>query len=315
MSDQWIRKSQLVAGNGQTNLDLSEFRFTFQTRNADTEAPNTAHIRVYNLRPDTANRIGTEYNEILLQAGYEQGKFGVIFAGTIVQTITGKERNVDSFVDIFVADGDLWYNNSFINKTLAAGATQREIINAVVETPAPNYQLRFSSDAPGIIGEAQGVKNALSRGKVMFGLSRKYATDWATTNGFRWSIQGGEFVPVPITGYRPGEAVVLSSDTGLIGVPFATEGGITVRALLNPLIRIGCLVQIAQSDITRYTQQQFGLSYSQIPAATPTTKAGLYRVMTAEFEGDTRGQPWYVDMVCLAVDATASPNDSVQPAG
>jgi hypothetical protein len=287
---------------------LSQFRFTFQTRNSDRATPNTAHIRVYNLKPETVRKIGTEYKEVLLQAGYETGKFGAIFFGTIVQTITGKERNVDTFVDIFAADGDLWHNNSFINKTIAAGATQKDIINAVVNTSGPDYPLKYSSDAPGIIGGAQGVQNALSRGKVLFGLSRKYATDWATTNGFRWSIQNGEFVPVPIAGYRPGEAVVLNSSSGLIGVPEATEGGVNVRALLNPLIRIGCLVQIAQNDIVRYIQQQNGLSFGSgsPPAATPTTEAGFYRVMTAEFEGDTRGQPWYVDMVCLAVDISAS---------
>lgn len=166
-------------------------------------------------------------------------------------------------------------------------------------------------------GAAQGVANALSRGKVLFGMARTYAADWARTNGLRWSIQNGELVAVPITGYRPGEAVILSSTTGLIGVPRATYGGVTVRALLNPLIRIGCLVQIAQADISQIAYQRYGLSYAKgaAPSATPTTAAGFYRVMQAEFVGDTRGQDWYVDMICLAVDISADRMKSVSASG
>jgi hypothetical protein len=37
--------------------------------------------------------------------------------------------------------------------------------------------------------------------------------------------------------------------------------------------------------------------------------------MTAEFQGDTRGQEWYVDMICLAVDVSANDQGkSVAPA-
>lgn len=344
MSDQWIRKAQLLVGDGTTFVDLSELRFRFQTENADSQTPNTLYLRVYNLSKKTVAMIGREYSTIILQAGYQTGRYGQIFFGSIKQAEVGKERNVDSYVDIWAADGDIWYNGAFLNKTLAAGATQDDIVSAIVNAPlagnltpgpvevrqpdgtfksvesAPNNgsaPLKLSTDAPGIIGAAQGVANTLSRGKVMFGMSRDYARDWAEKNGLRWSIQSGEFVVVPITGYRPGEAVVLSSTTGLIGVPRATYGGVTVRALLNPLIRIGCLVQIAQDDISRITSQQIGLSYAKgaVPSATPTTSAGFYRVMQAEFVGDTRGQDWYVDMICLAVDISADPMKSVSASG
>ncbi|WP_250865600.1 phage protein [Caballeronia sp. INSB1] len=329
MSDQWIRKASLLVGDGKTFLDLSELRFRFETQNSDKQTPNTLHVRIYNLSKQTAAKIGREYSTIILQAGYQQGKFGAIFFGSIKQTETGKESNVDSFVDVWAADGDIWYNGALLNQTLAAGSTQHDIVNAIVKAQAPGgsqstdaaspagHSMKLATDAPGIIGAAQGVANTLSRGKVLFGLARDYARDWARNNGLRWSIQNGELTVVPITGYRPGEAVVLSSTTGMIGIPVATEGGVTVRALLNPLIRIGCLVQIAQADINQITSQQHGLSYAQNaqPAATPTTAAGFYRVMQAEFSGDTRGQEWYVDMICLAVDVSAPADASVAVAG
>lgn len=322
MSNQFGRKATLIVSTGTAGLDLSEMRFKFSTENQDTEQPNKMYVRVYNLSAATAKRISAnEFTTISLQAGYENGNYGIIFTGTIKQAATGRERNVDSYVDIWAADGDDWYNFAVINQPIKAGQTPQQTIDAIVGASSVNgtAPLKFASDASGLIeGAGLGLAKTLSRGKVLFGMSRDYARDWCKTNGFRWSIQNGEFTLVPNTGYRPGEAVVLSSTTGLIGVPEATNGGVKVRALLNPLIRIGCLVQIQQSDISHITMQQQGLSYNQanLPSATVTTAQGFYRVMQAEFSGDTRGNDWYVDLICLAVDVTApNQNESVAAAG
>lgn len=316
--NQFGRKANLIVSTGTQGLDLSQFRFTFRTTNSDAQTPNTLYVRVYNLSPQTVAKIGTEFGTVTLQAGYEDGNFGIIFQGSIKQTATGRERNVDSYVDIWAADGDEWANFSVISQSIVAGQTPQQVITAITGAASSNGTppIKFADDANGLIaGSAAGTAQALSRGKVLFGMSRDYARDWANKYGFRWSIQNGKFVLVPITGYRPGEAVVLSSTTGLIGVPEATQDGVRARALLNPLIRIGCLVQIAKSDINQITTQQQGLKYDAA-IATVVTAAGFYRVMVAEFSGDTRGQEWYVDLVCLAVDVSAgNPTQSVAASG
>jgi hypothetical protein len=323
MANQFGRKASLIVSTGTVGLDLSQLRFKFKTANSDAQTPNTLYVRIYNLAPETVARIGTfgraEFSTITLQAGYESS-YGIIFQGTIKQIETGRERNVDNYLDIWAADGDTWYNFSAISVSLAAGHTPQQVIDAIVNAPPINGAptVKFAEDASGlIVGAGPGLKQALSRGKTIFGLPRDYLRDWADKYGYRWSIQNGEIVVIPITGYRPGEAVVLSSATGLIGVPKATDAGVTVRALLNPKIRIGCLVQIAQSDINHIIQQQFGLTAANtLPIATLTTAAGFYRVMVAEFSGDTRGQEWYVDMICLAVDISApDQNNSVSATG
>lgn len=316
--NQFGRKASLIVSTGTQGLDLSQFRFTFRTTNSDAQTPNTLYVRVYNLSPQTVAKIGTEFNTITLQAGYEGGNFGIVFSGSIKQTATGRERNVDSYVDIWGADSDEFYNFAVVSQSLKSGQTPQQIINAIQSAPSVNgaASLPFASDASGLIaGAGAGTAQALSRGKVMFGMTRDLARDWANKYGYRWSMQNGQFVVVPITGYRPGEAVVLSSTTGLIGVPEATQDGVRVRALLNPLIRIGGLVQIAKSDINQITTQQQGLRYDAA-IATVVTAAGFYRVLVAEFSGDTRGNDWYVDIVCLAVDVSASnQNQSVASAG
>lgn len=49
---------------------------------------------------------------------------------------------------------------------------------------------------------------------------------------------------VPARGYLPGEAVVLSAGTGLIGTPKANDKGIEIKCLLNPRLRIGGRVRL-----------------------------------------------------------------------
>lgn len=313
MSNQFGRKGSLIVAGGSAGLDLSEFRFTFEVRQSDVQTPNTAFIRVYNLKPTTVAKIKGEFTRVVLQAGYETGNFGIIFDGTIKQYRTGKERNVDSYIDILAADGDIAYNNSIVNTTLAAGASQQDIVAALTSSFMAQG-VPLASDANGLIG---GVNpQALSRGKVMFGMTRSYMRDWSDKNGFRWSIQNGQVVVVPITGYRPGEAAKLNSNTGMIGVPEATEDGVHVRCLLNPLIRVGALVQIDNKDIANTTLLgQIGINYAPQYAAS-VTNDGFYRVLVCEFQGDSRGQAWYSDLTCLAVDVSAiNQSNSVQAAG
>jgi hypothetical protein len=119
----------------------------------------------------------------------------------------------------------------------------------------------------------------------------------------------------------------VSPTTGLIGTPEDTPDGINVRCLLNPLIKVGCPVQIAASDIltissTNAVRSEFrdgGIPFpSYGPSIYPATiqrGAGIYRVIVAEHEGDTRELDWYSDLVCLAIDPSQPPSQSVQANG
>lgn len=313
MANQFIRKATLIVSSGTSGLDLSDFRFRFQIQQADQQAPDTLRVRVYNLAESTVRQIQKEFTTVTLQAGYENGNFGIVFQGTIKQYWRGKERNIDSFLEITAADGDEFYNFAVVCQSVAAGQTPQQVLQNIFAAGPHSPGLPFATDVNGLVGGIPA--QALARGKVQFGMARDYARDWSRKYGYQWSIQNGQMVVVPLTGYRPGEAVQLSSTTGLIGIPEATNDGVHARALLNPLIRVGCLVQIAQSDLNTLTVKQLGLTWQGLPSAAITTSAGFYRVLVAEFTGDTRGQEWYVDLTCLAVDISSTPDTSVKAYG
>lgn len=312
--NQWLRSYSLVvstAVNGTvTGKDLSALRFKFEIRGSDLDTPNTAVIRVYNLADSTIESI-REFGQVSLQAGYVNGNVGTIFSGDIKQFRRGKENNVDTYLDILAADGDQAYNFGIVNTTLAPGSNLTQRLNALADAMG----VVLDKNAPDIVANSTGGIIPLPRSKVMYGMARTHLRNIANSTSTRWSIQNGVLTFVPLAGYLPGEAVVINSVTGMIGQPEATDQGIMVKTLLNPLIKIGTRVQINNKDINQTIKingtGQFGYQDTQyLPAR--TTDDGFYRVMVAEHFGDTRGNEWYTELVCLNVDVT---NNSVLPYG
>jgi hypothetical protein len=153
----------------------------------------------------------------------------------------------------------------------------------------------------------------LPRGKVMYGNARDYLRDVAQTTDKSWSIQDGKVTMVSNTSYLPGERVVLTSKTGLIGTPQQTTEGVNMKCLLNPRIKIGGLVEIDNKSIA---QLKINLSVPNSPAniPAPLTHDGVYYVLAAEYQGDTRGVEWYTTLTTLNVDISTNPLNSVRAA-
>lgn len=322
MSAQFLRYAKLIVSNGDRGLDISvdktkdgqpsvPLRFRFEVLASDTETPNTLVARAYNLAQDTVNSIIREYDTVTLVAGYVNGNKGNIFQGDIKQFYYGRERNVDSFLEIRAGDGDRAYNNAVINQTFPAGSNDKDELSAIAAAmgipvaPTVDGYLSFGGILP--------------RGKVRFGMARLHMAEIALKNNCRWSIQNGVITLVPNSGYLPGTAVEINSATGMIGTPEQTDNGIIVRCLLNPAIKIGQAVKINNRDINQ-TNLRSHLAFpnyrSQYYPAT-VSNDGLYRVLVAEHYGDSRGtgNDWYTELTCLNVDPSSPATNSVQVAG
>ena len=300
-TEQWIRKASLIVGT-EDALDLSDLRFIFRIKRGDVQTPNTLRVRVYNVAPQTALRTMKEFTRVVLQAGYE-GNYGIIFDGTIIQVRIGRENQTDTYVDITAADGDSAYNFGFVNQTLAAGATMQDVVDASLKAMAPK-------------GVTKGYMAPLSsrpmpRGQVLFGLARDFMAGVARTTQSVWSIQDGRAVMWPETSYQPGDIPDIGPDTGLVGLPEQTSNGITARMLLNPSVKIGTLIRLKTEAIQLYEyspdiKQQ--AENGRISQQAALQDQGYYYVMLAEHWGDTRGNDWYTEVVCLAADVTVIPD-------
>lgn len=302
-SQQYLRTCQLfVSGNNLDGLDLSALRIKFSVKRSDTMTPNVADIRVYNLEEETALRIRKEFTKVLLQAGYE-GNYGVIFQGNIKQVILGRESATDTFIDIIAGDGDRAYNFAVVNTTIRKGATAADQVSAAVGA------MSEKGVTAGHLGEMP--TTALPRGKAMYGNARSYLRDVGQTTQSSWSIQDEKVTFVKKKAYLPGERVVLTSKTGMIGTPQQTNEGVNVKCLLNPMLKIASRIQIDNASIARFKiNLSVPNSAANIPA--PLTADGVYYVLVVEHTGDTRGVEWYSSLVCLNIDVTTNPINSVQ---
>lgn len=303
---QYMRKASLIVGYNEASrgaLELKDFRFRFSINRGDAQTPNYADIRVYNLDETTVNSIQKEFTRIVVQGGYE-GQFGILFDGQIKQVRRGRE-DVDTYIDITAADGDSAYNFSVTALSLAAEqTTPKDQISQLIK------HMAVYGVSGGYIPIDDGSGNALPRGKTIFGLTRDALRKLCKNASASWSIQDGKLDIIPLTSYKPGEAVVITSATGMIGLPQQTQNGIEVKMLLNPNVKIGQLLKIDNASIQRM-RFSLGLDgiqqYNISNVSTKINDDGLYYVMVANHSGDTRADEWYTSVICLSVDATYPP--------
>ena len=296
---QYIRRLDLLISDKSGNtFNFSNLQCSFVIKKADSQTPNAAEIKIYNMSDETQNLIRKEFTSLIVQAGYESN-YGVIFRGNIKQTKFGKEKGTDTYLYVYAGDGDAAYNFAVVNKTLNSGATYNDQVDAALSP------MQAKDVSKGFIPTLKG--SALPRGKVMFGVSRQYLQQAARSTDTTWSVQDGKMQFVPMTSYLPNEVVVLNSKSGLVGAPQETNDGLSVRCLLNPLIKVGGRIQLNQADI----EKKLGAPQPTNTIAVSTEDDGIYRVLVVEYIGDTRDTDWYCDLICLSVNQSAPVGEQV----
>jgi hypothetical protein len=339
MSANWMRHFELqILDKDGKGISLSDFKVKFQIQCADTKWPRVANVTVYNLSPTTSNKlIGKEFSKIRIIAGYDgiapdadanqagatrtisdaeqkdigAQNYGLIFEGDIRFTVTGKDNVTDSWVQIQALDGHEAFIHARTMTTIAAGYTVADLFNCTMKG---FNELGVSQ---GITGEMP--TTVFPRGRVMYDASRNVMDNIAKQCGATWQIVDGQVQMVPEDKYIH-EAVVLNANTGLIGMPQQTMGaGVNVRCLINPSIRVNGLIQLDQASVYRAALGNSDVAQSparigtsevngNIESDTLPSKAqaasiatdGVYIVKAIDYTGDTRGQAWYMDLMCFA---------------
>lgn len=294
MAKQWLRKFKLVVGDDKGNgLDLSDLHCRFEISQATIQTPKTLIARIYNVSRETADKIEKEFIHVWLQAGYEEN-FGQIFSGQIQQKLIGRENNTDTYLELIGAEGDEAYNWAFVNKSLSAGYTQKDVHSEIV---APMKEHDVTQGATPTFSDAQS-----PRGRVLYGMCRDQMRTFGQTNNCDWSINDGKVNTVPDGEPLVKEAVVLNSGSGMIGLPQLTINGVNVRCLINPSIQTGSLLKIDNSSIQGVA---LPTSYTFVNTYPDKSADGLYVVYSLQYIGDTRGNPWYCDIVAESHEGMA----------
>lgn len=269
---QFLRKVRLTASGNGGSLTINaggvlqhELKIGFDVSKGLSGSANTAKIRIWNLSEGHRNAVGKELDDITLEAGYMPpdggNNVGVIFKGQMRDVEHIRDRE-DIITEISCGDGDKAFRKATISKSFPAGTRVDDVVDELYK------QL-----------EKEGVK----RGETKFPddmppFKRPYATCGSCTReldrlgqgrGFYWSVQNGAFEVIPGDGYIGG-VVLITPQTGMVGVPTITDNGVKVRALLNPEIRPNRRVMI-KSEVLEMNAE-----------------GGVYRVGNVDFNGDNR---------------------------
>ena len=275
-------------------LDVSNLRVVFSIRRAALYYPNQAQITIYNLNAKTENSIIQEGYRVIVEAGYGNN-YGQIFDGTVLMCNRFKQDGTDYILNILAIDGDQFINEGFCSFTYAKGQTARDVVQNIANQASNPIQLKYASPVLDTI--------KLSKGIAVHGSVKTTLSNIAKTINGTWFVDNGELYVIAYSDNSAklpmgNQAVELSEKTGLIGNPQQVQYGVAARCLLNPKIMPYGLIHI-KNDLITGKLAEIG-DYSHGPTIPPVLDpAGIYRVCSVAFSGDTRGNAWYADIVAV----------------
>lgn len=294
---QWNRVVQVVIGKGGSGVLVEDLRVQFKVTKTQDSTPNEAIIKIYNLSPENEAKIKNEFDEIILNAGYK-GAAELVFRGNIKYVYRYKD-GTDYITEIEAGDGDKDFTRAVMNETLAAGTTNSQLVDRAVGS--------FKGLGGTTKGPIQLNERSRLRGRVISGNTRDILRDISSESGADWSIQDGQLEIIKVDSIRPGEAILITAETGMLGAPEVNDKGIEVRCLLNPKIRINGALKLDNNGIKakrlKEKAKKLGIKEEPQGGVARLDPDGIYKVIKLEHQGDNRSNEWESVSLCIALDA------------
>lgn len=269
MNQQYIRDVilQTPAGMfGQQDIGGTAIKIEFEVEKTTSGVPNTATIKLWNLKRSSRDTLKEEFGRITLEAGYLwAGNRGIIFDG-FTRDVVHEPNDVDIVTTLQCGDGDKAIRKSHVAKTYPKKTPVKDIILDI--------QSKMKDVKLGEIILPDNIEPS-KRAVTFMTTPQRALNELGRTYGFYWSIQNGALEIIPHDKALSGLTYV-TPRTGMIGVPTITDTGVIVQALLNPDIRPNRRVFIQSK-----TTDEAG-------------RSGTYRVSSAGYAGNNRDG----DMLC-----------------
>lgn len=277
MTNLFTRAARVLIGKpGTTGLIVENLRVKFSIQKTSESAANSALINVYNLKPESRAFVENTGLNITLQVGYtgtgpEDGLIENIFTGDIFRAATEKQDQ-DIVTCFECLDGGLALKTATVNTSFSGGKTRAAVVDYLARELAMAHGLSYNKLS--IADSSQFVN-----GITLVGPVKQHLDTIVPTLGLVWYIRDGEvIITSPKNMDLPG-AVLVSKDTGMIGIPVKREQGLELTSLLNPRIRPGSTIQVVSVESAKLN--------------------GYYHVERANYEGDTLEGNWEVKVEAL----------------
>lgn len=275
--------------DGDGNLHDNIWQITFDiSKNADNKRNNgnSAVIEIYNLSDSQIQLLESDYLEVEFSVGYEESGAHTLVVGNVTETSTVKNGN-DYVTQLRIGEGYTDLNHQQLSKMVSPGKKVSDIIEEI------------RAQMPGVSRGAYtgtNLNNPVVFGWRLKGSPKEMLMKLCEAQNLEYNINAGVLNVSSENGLLTKDtqlAPVLNDKTGLIDMPFHTSEtgrkpkgdkkrrrGVQFKALLNTDIVPGKIVKLESKWIT-----------------------GFYRVNSARFSGDFRGNDWYVECFCSEIQA------------
>jgi hypothetical protein len=211
-----------IGPQGQPGIKYTDLRVTFDIDKTSSSGANKAKIDIYNMSQSSRTQYAKKGLLIRLDAGY-QNLLQTLYIGDIERS-SAKRSGSEIIMTFEAGDSARALINSHFDKGYPSGTSAKTIINDL------------ANELGVTVGIITGVQDVIYNNGVTFNGSVKRALEVLVKNqGLEFSVDNGILQIIPITKTNGQTAVVLSSSTGLIGVPSYKDSGIEFQALLNNL--------------------------------------------------------------------------------
>jgi hypothetical protein len=259
-------------------IELDALDIAFRVEKHLKPEPNTCDLTIYNLNKDHQAQLenlrpkgkkATTGIPCRIEAGYVDPGPQLIWLGDL-RTVETTKDGPDWVTHLTSGDGEKGWQNARIH---VAFGPKTDI------TTALRAMARALGVDEGNIGKvAHRLKMAGSAifpaGKVYAGAAQRAVMDFARSADLDISIQDNALQVLDRGKALAGEAILISTDTGLIGSPTVdNEGIITLQAAMIPDVQCGRVVQVEAVRIK-----------------------GAYKIAEAVWTGDSRGDDWGIEI-------------------
>lgn len=283
-------------------VDVSELRCAFRVEQKSNTPATVCILEVYNMNPTAEKGVIEEGWQISIEAGYEEGPYGELFHGDVMQVIRNRENGIDYKLEIIALNGTINFNLNHVKTSLAAGSEARDVVEAASKQAIKSFK----------VGEVSSnlSKQKLPRGKVLFGTPAKYLRYIAQENNAHyWADTDNKLIVKKIEDEIPADkCLVLKPGNpdanepnmgGMVGTPQYGDDGIRIKMLIDARVKMYCLVKIDNGIITRklISPDTSKSDNEQKSQQNEFDKDGEYQVFSISHSGDTYGNEWYTDVV------------------
>ena len=275
MSQLWNRKAIVIMGiKGEQGVKIEGLRISFDIEKTNTKSANNAKVLIYNLNESNKSILKSKEDlSLTLEVGYGANGVDLLFTGDIVRSTT-QRNGADFITTIEVDDGDESLRKAKLEKSYAAGASEKTIVEDALQSMKDAGQI--------IIGSIASLKDEVAQnGFSASGLASNIVEQITSKQGLEFSIKDNETQILGTDEDTGEEAIVLTPSTGLIGSPrigligkeASKTDGIEFKALIQTTrFKPGRKVKIKSREVD-----------------------GFFKILKSKFTGDTHAPAWFVN--------------------